>query len=338
MNVDQFILGLNRLKEKYYCILMPQHSRIDTSGLEYDTSSSDDSEDDASDSSSITASSDDNWMDIDTSENLMFEENVLSDPGTPDISNNSIIYNPNFNEYNEATFFLTNLMENNSDISLGLQINDHYRNLRRRLMYESIEHRNNFTILENSNDSDDSNDADNDNDIDDSDNSDDSDIDSSDIDSDSIVSDEPINNIPNSFDMFDTSMNSTETERQRLISDVFNTVFNTNANDNTDVTDNLNMGEFFNSQRRQRRILFPRYRYSNISNITRSNFGKLYCYSFATAFFIYVVVNMGMVLGLLPIVGSPLPIMSYGGSSMMAIMLGLGIAMSCKIYKDTPVN
>ena len=75
-----------------------------------------------------------------------------------------------------------------------------------------------------------------------------------------------------------------------------------------------------------------------IGNMTRSNFGKLYCYSFATAFFIYVVVNMGMVLGLLPIVGSPLPIMSYGGSSMMAIMLGLGIVMSCKIYKDMPVN
>ena len=75
-----------------------------------------------------------------------------------------------------------------------------------------------------------------------------------------------------------------------------------------------------------------------IGNMTRSNFGKLYCYSFATAFFIYVVVNMSMVLGLLPIVGSPLPIMSYGGSSMMAMMLGLGIAMSCKIYKDTPVN
>ena len=75
-----------------------------------------------------------------------------------------------------------------------------------------------------------------------------------------------------------------------------------------------------------------------IGNITRSTFGKLYCYSFATAFFIYVVVNMMMVLGLLPIVGSPLPIMSYGGSSMMAIMLGLGIVMSCKIYKDVPVN
>ena len=75
-----------------------------------------------------------------------------------------------------------------------------------------------------------------------------------------------------------------------------------------------------------------------IGHMTRSNFGKLYCYSFATAFFIYVAVNMMMVLGLLPIVGSPLPIMSYGGSSMMAIMFGLGIVMSCKIYKDVPVN
>jgi len=75
-----------------------------------------------------------------------------------------------------------------------------------------------------------------------------------------------------------------------------------------------------------------------IGNVTRSNFGKLYCYSFSTAFFIYVIVNMGMVLGLLPIVGSPLPILSYGGSSMMAIMFGLGVAMSCKVYKDIPVN
>ena len=73
-------------------------------------------------------------------------------------------------------------------------------------------------------------------------------------------------------------------------------------------------------------------------NVTRSNFGKLYCYSFASAFFVYVVVNMGMVLGLLPIVGSPLPIMSYGVSSMMSIMLGLGIVMSCRVYKDSPVN
>ena len=75
-----------------------------------------------------------------------------------------------------------------------------------------------------------------------------------------------------------------------------------------------------------------------IGNLVRDTFAKLYCFSFATAFFIYVAVNMGMVLGLIPIVGAPLPILSYGGSSMMAIMLGLGIAMSCKIHKDQPVG
>jgi rod shape determining protein RodA len=80
------------------------------------------------------------------------------------------------------------------------------------------------------------------------------------------------------------------------------------------------------------------HRIVKIGDETRSNYGKLYCYSFATAFFIYVAVNMGMVLGLLPIVGAPLPIMSYGGSSMLSIMLGLGVTMSCKIYKDMPVN
>jgi len=80
------------------------------------------------------------------------------------------------------------------------------------------------------------------------------------------------------------------------------------------------------------------WRVINIGNVVRDTFAKLYCYSFATAFFIYVSVNMGMVLGLIPIVGAPLPILSYGGSSMLAIMLGLGIAMSCKIHKDQPVG
>ena len=80
------------------------------------------------------------------------------------------------------------------------------------------------------------------------------------------------------------------------------------------------------------------WRIVSIGNIVRNSFGKFYCYSFATAFFIYVVVNMGMVLGLIPIVGAPLPILSYGGSSMMAIMLGLGIAMSCGIHKDQEIG
>ena len=80
------------------------------------------------------------------------------------------------------------------------------------------------------------------------------------------------------------------------------------------------------------------FRITRIGNITRSIFGKLYCYGFATAFFVYVAVNMSMVLGLLPIVGAPLPILSYGGSSMLAMMFGLGIVMSCNIYKNNAVS
>tara|TARA_B100000700_G_scaffold41463_1_gene42262 strand:+ start:1001 stop:2125 length:1125 start_codon:yes stop_codon:yes gene_type:complete len=80
------------------------------------------------------------------------------------------------------------------------------------------------------------------------------------------------------------------------------------------------------------------WRIVSIGNGFRDTFGKLFCYSFATAFFLYVAVNMGMVLGLIPIVGAPLPILSYGGSSMMAMMFGLGIVMSCKIHKDQQIG
>ena len=70
----------------------------------------------------------------------------------------------------------------------------------------------------------------------------------------------------------------------------------------------------------------------------RSYFAKLYCFGFASAIFLYVFVNIAMVLGLLPIVGAPLPIMSYGGSSMLSIMLGLSIVMSCKIYSQDQIS
>jgi len=74
------------------------------------------------------------------------------------------------------------------------------------------------------------------------------------------------------------------------------------------------------------------FRIIRIGSLSRNFFGKFFCYGFGSAIFIYITVNMAMVLGLLPIVGSPLPIMSYGGSSMLATMIGLGIVMSAKIY------
>ena len=73
------------------------------------------------------------------------------------------------------------------------------------------------------------------------------------------------------------------------------------------------------------------YRVLKIGTISRSYFAKLFCYGYGSAIFFYVTVNMSMVLGLLPIVGSPLPIMSYGGSSMLATMIGFAIVMSAKI-------
>ena len=74
------------------------------------------------------------------------------------------------------------------------------------------------------------------------------------------------------------------------------------------------------------------FRIIRIGALSRSFFGKFFCYGFGSAIFVYVTVNMSMVLGLLPIVGSPLPILSYGGSSLLATMIGLGIVMSTKIY------
>jgi len=73
------------------------------------------------------------------------------------------------------------------------------------------------------------------------------------------------------------------------------------------------------------------YRVLRVGIISKSLFAKFFCYGYGSAIFFYVTVNMSMVLGLLPIVGSPLPIMSYGGSSMLATMIGFAIVMSAKI-------
>ena len=79
------------------------------------------------------------------------------------------------------------------------------------------------------------------------------------------------------------------------------------------------------------------YRIIAIGILSRSYFAKIFCYSFGAAIFVYITINMSMVLGLLPIVGSPLPIMSYGGSSMLATMIGFGIVMSAKVHSQQSI-
>ncbi len=75
------------------------------------------------------------------------------------------------------------------------------------------------------------------------------------------------------------------------------------------------------------------YRCLVISFQSEDNFSKLLGASLSLIFFTYIFVNVGMVSGLLPVVGVPLPLVSYGGSSLITLMSGFGIIMSISKYK-----
>lgn len=65
----------------------------------------------------------------------------------------------------------------------------------------------------------------------------------------------------------------------------------------------------------------------------QSFFGRLLAGSITLTFFSYAFVNMGMVSGILPVVGVPLPLVSYGGTSLVTLMVGFGILMSIQTHK-----
>lgn len=70
----------------------------------------------------------------------------------------------------------------------------------------------------------------------------------------------------------------------------------------------------------------------------RSHFSQLTIAGSALTFFVYVFINFAMVTGLVPVVGIPLPLVSYGGTSMMTVMAGLGLAMSAYVHKDSAMR
>jgi rod shape determining protein RodA len=70
-----------------------------------------------------------------------------------------------------------------------------------------------------------------------------------------------------------------------------------------------------------------------IANQAQDSYGKLVAGSFTLTFFVYVFVNIGMVSGLLPVVGVPLPLVSYGGTSMVTLMAAFGVIMSVGTHK-----
>lgn len=62
-------------------------------------------------------------------------------------------------------------------------------------------------------------------------------------------------------------------------------------------------------------------------------FGRLLTIGLTANFSLYVFINIGMVMGLLPVVGAPLPMVSYGGTSMLAALVGFGLIQSCYIHR-----
>ncbi len=79
--------------------------------------------------------------------------------------------------------------------------------------------------------------------------------------------------------------------------------------------------------------LFIVYRGLYIAVRARYMFGKLLAGALVLTFFIYVFVNIGMVSGILPVVGLPLPLVSYGGTSMVTLMAGFGVVMSVHTHR-----
>ncbi|MEN8213485.1 MAG: rod shape-determining protein RodA [Pseudomonadota bacterium] len=71
-----------------------------------------------------------------------------------------------------------------------------------------------------------------------------------------------------------------------------------------------------------------------IAAVADSVYGRLLAGTMTLVFFIYLLVNTGMVSGILPVVGVPLPLVSYGGTSIITIMVGFGILMSIHTHRD----
>jgi len=70
---------------------------------------------------------------------------------------------------------------------------------------------------------------------------------------------------------------------------------------------------------------------------SRSQFGRLLAMGIIVNFFLYIMINGLMVMGLIPVVGIPMPLISYGGTAMMTVMFGFGLLMSVHVHRQVEV-
>jgi len=75
-----------------------------------------------------------------------------------------------------------------------------------------------------------------------------------------------------------------------------------------------------------------------ISLRCNSQFGRMLGMGIVVTFFLYVFINMAMVMGLVPVVGVPLPLISYGGSAMLTLMFGFGLVLNVYIHRDVQIG
>jgi rod shape determining protein RodA len=70
----------------------------------------------------------------------------------------------------------------------------------------------------------------------------------------------------------------------------------------------------------------------------RSRFGRLMAAGITFTFFLYVFINVAMVTGLVPVVGVPLPLVSYGGTAMLTLMAGLGLVINVSVHRKVDLD
>ena len=75
-----------------------------------------------------------------------------------------------------------------------------------------------------------------------------------------------------------------------------------------------------------------------ISVRCRSQFGRLVGFGATLTFFLYVFINIAMVMGLIPVVGVPLPLISYGGTAMLTVLVGFGLLMNVYVHRDVVIG
>jgi rod shape determining protein RodA len=75
-----------------------------------------------------------------------------------------------------------------------------------------------------------------------------------------------------------------------------------------------------------------------IAMACKNQFGRLLAFGITTTFFLYVFINMAMVMGLLPVVGVPLPLVSYGGTAIMSLMIGFGLLMCVFVHRNMIIS